>query len=120
MGEIRRYHCKCGYEATINTGMGFLAISEGIIKRFFPKEHTILKQRAGWIAMESVPATCDRCKKIVSVQALRWEDEEGNIESYYKECPECREGISPSADTDNVSCPLCGAKMHYELAGYWD
>ncbi len=148
MGDVRRYSCRCGYEAELRIGCGFMSNILDTIKRCIPEDGFAPFYKAysaGEVSnclMETVIARCGSCKQIVPVNALSYtlrseinhspetEASDTIIENgetpsprearYICACPVCGGEVDEEKDIERIRCPKCGGKMHYQEIGVWD
>ncbi len=144
MGDVRRYSCRCGYEAKLWIGCGFMSNHLDTIKRCIPEEGFAPFYKAysaGEVSdffLETVIARCNSCKEIVPADVLSYtlksgingspeaedRDNAGKMPAgearYICACPVCGGEVNEEKDIERIRCPKCGGKMYYQEIGNWD
>jgi len=122
MGQTLELRCSCGYNKTVYTGEGILAVSLDAIRRIFASEdlagfEKALENGAYNYSYGQKIALCESCNDIVNINKLQYVDGE---QQYFVvgRCLQCG-GVAVPLD-EQVNCPLCKKDLTMQETGLWD
>jgi len=122
MGQAHELRCSCGYNKSVYTGEGLLAINLGAIRRTFTPEELAgfekaLENGAYDYSYGQKITLCESCNDIVNINRLQYVDSE---QQYFVVgcCPQCGSDTVPLDEP--ISCPLCKKELTMQETGLWD